>query len=400
MVKVAVLGYGTIGKGVVTVLQTNADSIEKKTGRRIEVKRILDLRDFPGDPNADKVVHDYEIIRADEEIKVVVECMGGIEPAYSFVKSALLAGRSVATSNKELVARHGAELIALAKEKKCSFLFEASVGGGIPIIRPMLSCLTADRIEEISGILNGTTNFMLTKMEREGADFDDVLKEAQARGYAELHPEADIEGWDACRKIAILTSVAHEQQVDFEDIPTEGITAITAEDIRYADLLGKTIKLIGWSQVRDGKVYAMVCPMMIEKNHPLAAVNDVFNAIFVHGNMVDNVMFYGKGAGSLPTASAVAADVVDCVRHEGETVEIGWNPEKLVLGDNGEFVRRFFVRVGKDTPEERIKKLFGQVEMVSIPELEEVAFVTGDMKEREFDEAAKQVSLIGRIRLH
>lgn len=400
MVKVAVLGYGTIGKGVVTVLQTNADSIEKKTGRRIEVKRILDLRDFPGDPNADKVVHDYEIIRADEEIKVVVECMGGIEPAYSFVKSALLAGRSVATSNKELVARHGAELIALAKEKKCSFLFEASVGGGIPIIRPMLSCLTADRIEEISGILNGTTNFMLTKMEREGADFDDVLKEAQARGYAELHPEADIEGWDACRKIAILTSVAHEQQVDFEDIPTEGITAITAEDIRYADLLGKTIKLIGWSQVRDGKVYAMVCPMMIEKNHPLAAVNDVYNAIFVHGNMVDNVMFYGKGAGSLPTASAVAADVVDCVRHEGETVEIGWNPEKLVLGDNGEFVRRFFVRVGKDTSEERIKELFGQVEMVSIPELEEVAFVTGDMKEREFDEAAKQVSLIGRIRLH
>lgn len=400
MVKVAVLGYGTIGKGVVTVLQTNADSIEKKTGRRIEVKRILDLRDFPGDPNADKVVHDYEIIRADEEIKVVVECMGGIEPAYSFVKSALLAGRSVATSNKELVARHGAELIALAKEKKCSFLFEASVGGGIPIIRPLLSCLTADRIEEISGILNGTTNFMLTKMEREGADFDDVLKEAQARGYAELHPEADIEGWDACRKIAILTSVAHEQQVDFEDIPTEGITAITAEDIRYADLLGKTIKLIGWSQVRDGKVYAMVCPMMIEKNHPLAAVNDVYNAIFVHGNMVDNVMFYGKGAGSLPTASAVAADVVDCVRHEGETVEIGWNPEKLVLGDNGEFVRRFFVRVGKDIPEERIKELFGQVEMVSIPELEEVAFVTGDMKERKFDEAAKQVSLIGRIRLH
>ena len=400
MVKVAVLGYGTIGKGVVTVLQTNADSIEKKTGRRIEVKRILDLRDFPGDPNADKVVHDYEIIRADEEIKVVVECMGGIEPAYSFVKSALLAGRSVATSNKELVARHGAELIALAKEKKCSFLFEASVGGGIPIIRPLLSCLTADRIEEISGILNGTTNFMLTKMEREGADFDDVLKEAQARGYAELHPEADIEGWDACRKIAILTSVAHEQQVDFEDIPTEGITAITAEDIRYADLLGKTIKLIGWSQVRDGKVYAMVCPMMIEKNHPLAAVNDVYNAIFVHGNMVDNVMFYGKGAGSLPTASAVAADVVDCVRHEGETVEIGWNPEKLVLGDNGEFVRRFFVRVGKDTSEERIKELFGQVEMVSIPELEEVAFVTGDMKERKFDEAAKQVSLIGRIRLH
>lgn len=400
MVKVAVLGYGTIGKGVVTVLQTNADSIEKKTGYRIEVKRILDLRDFPGDPNADKVVHDYEIIRDDEEIQVVVECMGGIEPAYTFVKSAILAGKSVATSNKELVASHGAELIALARDRKCSFLFGASVGGGIPIIRPLLTCLTADQIEEISGILNGTTNYMLTKMEREGAAFDDVLKEAQARGYAELHPEADIEGWDACRKIAILTSVAHEQQVDFEDIPTEGITAVTAEDIRYADLLGRTIKLIGWSQVRDGRVYAMVCPMMIEKTHPLAAVNDVFNAIFVHGNMVDDVMFYGKGAGSLPTASAVAADVVDCVRHAEGTVEIRWNPEKLVLGDIGGFERRFFVRLGPDTQEEKVQELFGEVEKVQVSGLSEVAFVTGPMKERDFDYAAKQVSLISRIRLH
>lgn len=400
MVKVAVLGYGTIGKGVVTVLQTNADSIKKKTGKSIEVKAILDLRDFPGDPNADKVVHDYEIICADEEIQVIVECMGGVEPAYSFVKRALSAGRSVATSNKELVASHGAELIALAKDRKCSFLFEASVGGGIPIIRPLLSCLTADRIVEISGILNGTTNYMLTKMEKEGADFDDVLKQAQDRGYAELHPEADIEGWDACRKIAILTSVAHEQQVDFEDIPTEGITAVTAEDLRYADLLGRTIKLIAWSRVHDGVVYAMVCPMMIEKDHPLAAVNDVFNAIFVHGNMVDDVMFYGKGAGSLPTASAVAADVVDCVRHTGEPAEMNWNPEKLVLGDIGEFERRFFVRLAPDTPEEKIQELFGEVEKVQIPGLLEVAFVTRPMKERAFEEAYKQVSPISRIRLH
>ena len=234
MINVAVLGYGTIGAGVVEVLQTNADSIEKKAGDRIVVKRILDLRDFPGDPNQDKVVHDYKIIEEDEDIQIVVECMGGLEPAYTFVKTALLQGRSVATSNKELVAKYGAELIGIAKEKKANFLFEASVGGGIPIIRPLTQCLTADVIEEISGILNGTTNYMLTKMEEEGIAFDEVLKEAQEKGYAELHPEADIEGYDACRKIAILTSLAYGKQVDFEDVHTEGITNISAEDFQYA----------------------------------------------------------------------------------------------------------------------------------------------------------------------
>lgn len=252
MINVAVLGYGTIGAGVVTVLQTNADIIEKRIGKRIEVKRILDLRDFPGDPNADKVVHDYEIIKNDEDIQIVVECMGGVNPAYTFVKTALLQGRSVATSNKELVAKHGAELIAIAKEKKCNFLFEASVGGGIPIIRPLTSCLTADEILEISGILNGTTNYMLTKMSEEGSAFDDVLKEAQAKGYAELHPEADVEGYDACRKIAILTSLAQGRQVDFEDIYTEGITAISAEDMQYAAVMKKSIKLLGQSWTKDG----------------------------------------------------------------------------------------------------------------------------------------------------
>lgn len=401
MIHVAVLGYGTIGKGVVTVLQSNADAIEKKAGERIEVKKILDLRDFPGDPNRDLVVHDYEDIRSDEDIQVVVECMGGLEPAYKFVKTALLQGRSVATSNKELVAKHGSELIAIAKEKKCNFLFEASVGGGIPIIRPLLSCLTADKIEEIAGILNGTTNYMLTRMEEEGAAFDDVLKEAQAKGYAELHPEADIEGWDACRKIAILTSLAYEKQVDFEDIPTEGITNITAEDIMYARRIDRTIKLIGQSWLHEGTVYAMVSPVMIEKDHPLAPVKDVFNAIFVHGNMVDDVMFYGKGAGSLPTASAVAADVVDCVKHIGKTVKINWSPEKLRLGDIGGFCRRFFVRVAGDTPDETITALFGDARMIpAVSGLYEKAFVTAPMKESDFDEAAKSVKVISRIRMH
>jgi homoserine dehydrogenase len=400
MVNVAVLGYGTIGKGVVTVLKTNADSIEKKAGERIEVKRILDLRDFPGDPNADKVVHDYDIIKEDEDIQVVVECMGGVEPAYTFVKAALLQGRSVATSNKELVAKHGAELLDIASQKNCSFLFEASVGGGIPIIRPLLTCLTADQVEEISGILNGTTNYMLTRMEEEGADFDAVLKEAQEKGYAELHPEADIEGWDACRKIAILTSLACEQQVDFEDIYTEGITGIAAEDIRYADHMGMKIKLIGQSQICDGQVYAMVSPMLIEDHYPLAAVRDVFNAIVVRGNMVDDVMFYGKGAGSLPTASAVAADVVDCVRNIGKNVKINWKPEKLVLGDIGSFERRFFVRVAADESEDKIKELFGVVTWVNMEGVQEKAFITDSMKEQDFNQAAGSINMINRIRLH
>lgn len=400
MVNVAVLGYGTIGKGVVTVLQENTDSIEKKAGERIEVKRILDLRDFPGDPNEDKIVHDYGIIKDDEDIQVVVECMGGLEPAYTFVKTALLQGRSVATSNKELVAKYGAKLIEIAEDKKSSFLFEASVGGGIPIIRPLLSSLTADKIQEIAGILNGTTNYMLSKMDEEGVAFEDALKEAQNRGYAELHPEADIEGWDACRKIAILTSLAYEKQVDFEDIPTEGITNITAEDIRYAKKLDRTIKLIGQSFIHEGEVYAMVCPMLIEAAHPLAPVKDVFNAIFVHGNMVDDVMFYGKGAGSLPTASAVAADVVDCVKHAGKTVKVNWSREKLGLGDFGGFKRRFFVRLPGDTAQERIERLFGSVEMISLEGIDEKAFVTGLMKESDFEKAAKNVAVINRIRFH
>ena len=394
MVNVAVLGYGTIGAGVVEVLQTNADSIEKKAGERIVVRRILDLREFPGDPNADKVVHDYKVIEEDEDIQIVVECMGGLEPAYTFVKTALLQGRSVATSNKELVAKYGAELIGIAEEKKVNFLFEASVGGGIPIIRPLTQCLTADVIEEISGILNGTTNYMLTKMEEEGADFDAVLKEAQEKGYAELHPEADIEGFDACRKIAILTSLAYGKQVDFEDIHTEGITNITAEDFLYARAMKKCIKLLGKSWSDDGKLYALVCPMLIDQYHPLAGVKDVFNAIFVHGNMVDDTMFYGQGAGRRPTASAVAADVVDCVKHMGTHIKIIWEQEKLPLSDFGDFRRRYFVRMPKEVSLDAVEKAFGPVEPVQVEGVVETAFVTGIMSEKEYHAAADQFDTI------
>lgn len=394
MVNVAVLGYGTIGAGVVEVLQTNADSIEKKAGERIVVKRILDLREFPGDPNEDKVVRDYKVIEEDEDIQIVVECMGGLEPAYTFVKTALLQGRSVATSNKELVAKYGAELIGIAEEKKVNFLFEASVGGGIPIIRPLTQCLTADVIEEISGILNGTTNYMLTKMEEEGADFDAVLKEAQEKGYAELHPEADIEGFDACRKIAILTSLAYGKQVDFEDIHTEGITNITAEDFLYARAMKKCIKLLGKSWSDDGKLYALVCPMLIDQYHPLAGVKDVFNAIFVHGNMVDDTMFYGQGAGRRPTASAVAADVVDCVKHMGTHIKIIWEQEKLPLSDFGDFRRRYFVRMPKEVSLDAVEKAFGPVEQVQVEGVVETAFVTGIMSEKEYHAAADQFDTI------
>ena len=400
MVNVAVLGYGTIGSGVVEVLQTNTEVIAQRAGEEIAVKYILDLRDFPGDPNADKIVHDYDIIDKDEDVQVVVECMGGVEPAYTFVKRALLNGRSVATSNKELVAKHGAELIAIAHEKNINFLFEASVGGGILIIRPLVQCLTADVIEEVSGILNGTTNYMLTRMKEEGISFEEALKEAQEKGYAELHPEADVEGYDACRKIAILSSLAFGQQVDFEDIYTEGITSITTEDIRYATAMNKSIKLLGNSWRVDGKIYAMVCPMLLDNAHPLSGVNDVFNAIFVRGNMVDETMFYGKGAGKLPTASAVAADVVDCVKHTGKNIKILWNPEKLTLSDLGDFERQYFVRMPADAEAKAITAAFGAVEMVSVEGINEKAFITGVMKESAFNEAAEKAGhIINRIRL-
>mgnify|MGYP000725983911 CR=1 FL=1 len=400
MIKVAIMGFGTIGSGVAEVLDINKKSIAARVGDEVELKYVLDLRDFEGDPIQSKIVHDYKVIAEDPEVSIVVETMGGVEPAYTFVKTMLEAGKHVTTSNKALVAAKGAELIALAKEKNVNFMFEASVGGGIPIIRPLNSCLTADEIEEITGIVNGTTNYMMTEMTEKGADFNEVLKDAQAKGYAEKDPTADVEGYDACRKIAILSSLAFGQQVDFEDIYTEGITSITAEDIRYATAMNKSIKLLGNSWRVDGKIYAMVCPMLLDNAHPLSGVNDVFNAIFVRGNMVDETMFYGKGAGKLPTASAVAADVVDCVKHTGKNIKILWNPEKLTLSDLGDFERQYFVRMPADAEAKAITAAFGAVEMVSVEGINEKAFITGVMKESAFNEAAEKAGhIINRIRL-
>lgn len=393
MVKVAVMGYGTVGSGVVEVLDINKSSIQKRVGDEIVVKYVLDLRDFPGDSIQEKIVHDYQTIVSDPEVQIVVETMGGVEPAYTFVKAMLEAGKHVTTSNKALVAVKGAELIALAKEKNVNFMFEASVGGGIPIIRPLNSSLTADEIEEITGIVNGTTNYMLTKMSEDGMEFDDVLKDAQAKGYAEKDPTADIEGYDACRKIAILTSLVCGQQVDFEDIHTEGITHITATDIKYAKEMGKTIKLLATSKkTRDGYV-AMVAPFLLSQIHPLYSVNGVFNAIFVHGNVLGDAMFYGSGAGKLPTASAVVADVVDIARHLEVNIAVEWSSKKLELVDYKNLDGQYFVRTTAD--KEAVKSVFGNVEYVAANGVSgEIGFITEHMSEADYEQCAKQ---LGRV---
>lgn len=397
--KIAVLGYGTIGSGVVEVLTENSESIAKRAGEEVTVKYVLDLRDFPGDPVENILVHDYKVIAEDNDVDIIVETMGGTKPAYDFVKTALLSGKSVCTSNKELVAAHGAELIQIADEKDVNFFFEASVGGGIPIIRPLNQCITADEIEQINGILNGTTNFILTKMAEDGADFADVLKEAQDLGYAEKDPTADVEGYDACRKIAILTSLAYGKQVDFSDIYTEGITKITAEDFKYAEKVDSAIKIFGTSKKVGDKVYAMVAPQMVSSQHPLYSVNGVFNAISVTGNMLGDVMFYGAGAGKLPTASAVVSDVVAAVKHKGEHVPMVWSSEKLAIGSMDEMENRFFVRISK-SEEEKVEKVFGSVKMIDAGISNECGFITGEMKEKDFKEKTKEfTSMITRIRV-
>ena len=402
MIQVAVMGYGTVGSGVVEVIRTNQALINKRVGEDVNIKYVLDLREFPGDPVEPILVHDFETIVNDPEVKVVVEVMGGVEPAYTFTKRCLLAGKSVCTSNKELVARHGAELLEIAKEGNLNYLFEASVGGGIPIIRPLNTSLTGDEITEISGILNGTTNYILTEMSQKGLAFEDVLKDAQAKGYAERNPEADVEGYDACRKIAILTSLAAGRQVSFEDIYTEGITKITAEDIKYAQKLGKAIKLLASSKKVGNSFSAMVSPVLIDSTHPLYSVNGVFNAIFVKGNMLGDSMFYGSGAGKLPTASAVVGDVVDAARHLGENMPVFWEQEKLELIDVSDVQHRFFVRVKGDSAADaaKMEAVFGPIEVVDAGIDGEFGFVTGAYSEAEYKAcAAKTDAVLNRIRV-
>lgn len=399
MIQAAVMGYGTIGSGVAEVLLTNQELIAKRAGEGIALKYVLDLRDFEGDPIQDKIVHDYHVIERDPEVKIVVETMGGVEPAYTFVKAMLEAGKHVATSNKALVADKGAELLAIAKEKNVNFFFEASVGGGIPIIRSLNSCLTADEIEEITGILNGTTNYMMTKMASEGLEFDDVLKDAQDLGYAEKDPTADVEGYDACRKIAILTSLVCGQQVDFHDIHTEGITKISAADMKYAKQMGRAIKLLASSKKTKDGYLAMVAPFLISPEHPLYMVNDVFNAVFVRGNVLGDAMFYGSGAGKLPTASAVVADMVEIAKHLCCNIRVEWKPEKIRLADVSKASGRFFARTACD--KDQVTAVFGQAEFVEAPGLDgEIGFITDEMAEGEFAEKSEALgSVLSVIRM-
>lgn len=394
--KIAVLGYGTVGSGVVEVIKTNKKSIEEKAGVPIEIKYVLDLREFPEDPINEIIVHDFETILKDTEIEIIAEAMGGIHPAYEFAKKSLEAGKSYVTSNKELVAAFGPELLEIARKKGVNFLFEASVGGGIPIIRPLKQCLTGDEVQEITGVLNGTTNFILTKMKEDGSSFEEALKVAQQLGYAEKNPAADVEGHDACRKIAILASLALGKHVDFEEIPTEGITRITSQDIIYADQLGYTIKLLGTCQRQGKAIFARVSPVFISKKHPLAMVNDVFNAIFIKGNMVGELMFYGKGAGKLPTASAVVGDIVEAAKHSGIHMITLWQKEKVQLEPASEVKSIYFVRLQAQTQvEDKIKEVFCQFKKVkALPG--EYAFITEKIEEKQFKQ---KINELGKLKV-
>lgn len=410
MAKIAVLGYGVVGSGTVEVFYKNKENLEKKAGEPLDIKYILDVRDFPDSPYSDKFVKDFDVILNDPEVSVVSEVIGGIKPAYDFVKSSLEAGKSVVTSNKELVASKGAELLKIAKEKNVNFFFEASVGGGIPIIRPIHTCLEANQIDDIAGILNGTTNFILTKMIRDGMGFDEALKIAQELGYAERNPTADVEGIDACRKICILASLVFGKHVYPDSVHTEGITKVTLEDVEYIDSYDSKIKLIGCAQRHGDEILIGVFPAVIRNESQLAGVSDVFNAILVHGDATGDVVFYGKGAGKLPTASAVVSDIVSAVKHRGTSRSLTWNDsDQSFVRLFDEFVCANYVRVSSNdvkTAKNTVVKLFGEkTEFLSSkkqPE-NELAFITEARSEKEIKELCGKLSadasVLGRIRV-
>nr|WP_314465641.1 homoserine dehydrogenase [uncultured Clostridium sp.] len=394
MMNVAVMGYGTIGSGVVEILEKNKDIIARQIGDTVNVKYILDLREFPGTPIEKKIVHDFSIIEKDPEVSMVIETMGGLNPSYPFVKASLQAGKHVATSNKALVAAYGTELLKIAEENQVNFLFEASVGGGIPIIRPLYTSLAGEKIEEITGILNGTTNYILTKMDKAGETFEEALGKAQELGYAERNPEADVEGHDTCRKIAILTALAAGHEVNYEHIYTEGITNITDVDFRYAEALGTSVKLFGSSRISDNTVHAFVAPVMIGKEHPLYSVNDVYNGILVKGNMLGTSMFYGSGAGKLPTASAVVADIIEALKNPGHHVKMGWDENSLKISSMDSVSFRYFVRI-KGIAAKRLAEAeaaFGKVEVTELDHMDEFAVMTEVMTEEEYSLRAKKLS--------
>ncbi len=409
MAKIAVLGYGVVGSGTVEVFYKNKESLEKKAGQELDIKYILDIRDFEDSPYKDKFVKDFDVVLNDPEVTVVAEVIGGLKFSYGYVKSSLLAGKSVVTSNKELVAAKGAELLKIAREKNVNFFFEASVGGGIPVIKPIHNCLEANEIDEIAGILNGTTNFILTKMIRDGMGFDEALKIAQDLGYAERDPSADVDGHDTCRKICILASLAFGRHVYPENVHTEGITKVTLEDVNYCDNCDCKIKLIGCAKREDnGEVSIGVFPAVIKDDSQLAGVNDVFNAILVRGDATGDVVFYGKGAGKLPTASAVVSDIISAVKHENTSISLTWkDSDQTFIRSFDEFRCANYIRVlakDKAAAEAAIKAEFNGAKYLSrnnMPE-NELAFIADIMTESEVQSACAKLSeyaeILGRIR--
>lgn len=378
MINVAVLGYGTIGSGVVEALELNKDIVTRNAGQEVNVKYVLDLRDLSETPVAEKAVKDFDIILNDPEVDIVVEVLGGVDVPYKFTKAALLAGKSVCTSNKALVADHGPELIQIAKEKNINFLFEAAVGGGIPIIRPILRSLTVDNIYQITAILNGTTNFILTKMYEEGSTYEETLKEAQDLGYAERDPSADVDGFDSARKIAILSSLIYGKNVNFEDLPVHGIREITDIDVAYAKFMNRKIKLLAITYQIDGEIYSEVAPHMIDKTNMLFNVDGVENGITLKGNLLGDTLFYGAGAGKLPTASAVVSDIVDEIKHLHTNIPIIWEAESVKLANRDKHKSKFFVRCDKAFPD--LKFVFNIEQLISLPEYpDEYAVVTEEM---------------------
>ena len=407
---IAIMGYGTVGSGVAEVIMNNRENIAKAAGQEsVDIKYIHDLRDFPGDVNEKLVIKDFNRILEDDDIKVVVETMGGLRPAFDFVSSCLKKGKSVVTSNKELVAAKGDELIKLAQAKNANFLFEASVGGGIPVLRPIGQCLSANRITEVAGILNGTTNFILTMMIDKNMSFEDALKLAQDNGYAEKDPTADIEGHDAGRKICILSSLCFGKHVFPEDIYMQGITKISLTDVEYAKAWGGVIKLIGRAKkLDDGRISALVTPAFVKNGSQLASTNDVFNAVLVRGDAVGDVVFYGRGAGKLPTASAVVADVIDCAQHLEKRKDFGWESgtSDYVI-DYNEIETAMFVRAESADKAAAVKEIESAFAGVSFIEKDgadegEIAFVTPVLKEgriRELLGALSSVRVLSEIRI-
>ncbi len=398
MTKIAIMGYGVVGGGVYDIVTKNADTIREKIGEDLKVKYILDIRDFPDHPEKELFVKDADIIASDKEVTIVAEAMGGATFAYEFTKKMLKAGKSVVTSNKELVSKKGTELFKLAEENNVMYMFEASVGGGIPIIRPLVNCLAANNIESIYGIMNGTTNYILTKMFKENGTFEDALSDAQRLGYAEKDPTADVEGFDTMRKISILTSLMTGHDIEDDKIPTEGITKIEAEDVKCAEAIDCTVKLIGYSKKINGKVSLRVCPMLIPKDCPLYSAFDVFNAILVTGDMVGEVMMYGRGAGKEATASAIVGDLMDVCRHKGAfDKNFSWKESDACLyTDAGEEKNVFFVRCDKDKA--KVEEIFGEVSFI---ESCDVAFVTAEMSEKEFEDKANSLGgILSKIRVY